>query len=667
LRLEPLEPRALLAAIEIDTPIVDIGGIAYFPGRTDSGDFHLWRSDGTSGGTYPISEVPVYVANHDPGFFANVNGTLYFVGNDAASGPELWKSDGTAAGTVLVRDVRSGSLGSYPLNLTPVGGTLFFDTFDGAKRNLWKSDGTAAGTVLVKNITANNDPQFTNVNGMLFFKASDGTSGYELWKSDGSDAGTMRVKDIRAGSGSSYPTRLTNVNGTLLFTANDGTSGTELWKSDGTDAGTQMLADIRPGGSSSNPEYLAAVGGMLLFSANDGTSGSELWKSDGTAAGTQQVVEIRPGSFGSGPREFVQLGASALFYANSTGARGELWITDGTSGGTAQVSNPLAGASPSFGPANLTKVNGNVFFFVHGNLNGEQLWKSDGTAGGTTPITTFTPSIGFTVADNATALGGRLLFSRDGDGTGKQLLWVSDGTAAGTMLLDFSSQGGNHAPSFLVGPDRGAMDDDGPHVVGNWATSISPGAGDPATQKLAFQLNADHPEYFAAQPEVDASGKLTFTPALNAQGTAIVTIVLSDDGGTAGGGSDRSAPQVFSIQIAKQHPWRNSIEPRDVDNDTHVAANDAVLVINELNAFGSHAFGAADSSDPPYLDVDGDDIVAPGDALEIINWINAGLGGEGESAATNSLSLIEQPEMSLIALLAGDAVSNAAPRRRNAP
>src|SRR5258707_14857355 len=81
---------------------------------------------------------------------------------------------------------------------------------------------------------------FTNVNGVLFFDATDGTTGEALWKSDGTDAGTVLVKDIYPG-GASGLKEFVNVNGTLFFQANDGTHGYELWKSDGTEAGTVMV------------------------------------------------------------------------------------------------------------------------------------------------------------------------------------------------------------------------------------------------------------------------------------------------------------------------------------------------------------------------------------------------------------------------------------------
>ena len=76
----------------------------------------------------------------------------------------------------------------------------------------------------------------TNVGGTLLFTANDGTHGYELWQSDGTQAGTFMVDDIHPGLASgtrSYyysDADLTNVNGTVFFAATDGSTGVELWK-----------------------------------------------------------------------------------------------------------------------------------------------------------------------------------------------------------------------------------------------------------------------------------------------------------------------------------------------------------------------------------------------------------------------------------------------------
>ena len=78
--------------------------------------------------------------------------------------------------------------------------------------------------------------ELTNVNGTLFFTAYNGDgagqNGNELWKSDGTEAGTTLVKDINVGPDDSYPDDLTNVNGTLFFSASDGTETDQLYKID---------------------------------------------------------------------------------------------------------------------------------------------------------------------------------------------------------------------------------------------------------------------------------------------------------------------------------------------------------------------------------------------------------------------------------------------------
>ena len=45
------------------------------------------------------------------------------------------------------------------------------------------------------------------------------------------------------------------------------------------------------------------------------------------------------------------------------------------------------------------------------------------------------------------------------------------------------------------------------------------------------------------------TGTLTYTPAANANGSATVTLHIHDDGGTANGGVDTSAPQTFAIYV----------------------------------------------------------------------------------------------------------------------
>ena len=142
----------------------------------------------------------------------------------------------------------------------------------------------------------------------------------------------------------------------------------------------------------------------------------------------------------------------------------------------------------------------------------------------------------------------------------------------------------NVAPSFVAGANQIAAEDAGGQSVAAWATSISPGPVSEAGQIVNFVVTNDNPDLFDVQPSVSPTGLLTFTSAPNAFGTATITVVLHDNGGTANGGVDTSSPQQFTIAVT--------------------AVNDAPVNIALLNSTvpenaGSNAVvGVLEASDP---------------------------------------------------------------------
>lgn len=118
-----------------------------------TGDGQLWRSDGTTDGTYQVKQIGE-VDSRLIGIqeLVDVNGLIYFSAHDGENGRELWRSDGTEAGTWMVKDIWAGSPGSHPEDLSEVNGTLYFSALSGAGgRQLWTSDGTLEGTVPIEN------------------------------------------------------------------------------------------------------------------------------------------------------------------------------------------------------------------------------------------------------------------------------------------------------------------------------------------------------------------------------------------------------------------------------------------------------------------------------------------------------------------------------------
>jgi VCBS repeat-containing protein len=107
----------------------------------------------------------------------------------------------------------------------------------------------------------------------------------------------------------------------------------------------------------------------------------------------------------------------------------------------------------------------------------------------------------------------------------------------------------NDAPSFTKGADQTVLEDAAAQSVSGWATSISAGPADESAQILTFNVSNDNNALFSVQPAIAADGTLTYTPAADANGSATVTVSLSDDGGTANGGDDTSADQTFTITV----------------------------------------------------------------------------------------------------------------------
>ncbi len=370
--------------------------------------------------------------------FAKVEDQLFFVADDRVHGRELWLSDGTTEGTRLVRDIGPNINGSHPYTveqLTNVNGTLFFVASDGLENDrLWKSDGTESGTVAVGGVEARFLPgglsNLVNVNGVLYF-ASSTSPDSELWRSDGTEAGTYLVKDVNP-NGGSEPTHLTNVNGTLFFLAH-GADGLGLWKSDGTQAGTLLVMDLpREVAGTTDANFLTAVGDLLYFVADDGTSGRELWRSDGTPDGTFLVSDILPGMQSSLPEQLTAVGDQLFFTAIGAGVGRELWRTDGTPEGTQLVMDTAPGiASADYN--GLREYKGKLTYTTSDGVHGFPVWVSDGTPAGTTMLWDETlPTL--EVRGALANLDGILYFQAD-DGTHGSELWRTDGTVQGTRLV----------------------------------------------------------------------------------------------------------------------------------------------------------------------------------------------------------------------------------------
>jgi CSLREA domain-containing protein len=161
------------------------------------------------------------------------------------------------------------------------------------------------------------------------------------------------------------------------------------------------------------------------------------------------------------------------------------------------------------------------------------------------PAVDSTGALTYTPAANANGSATITINLKDNGGTANGGV---DTSAAQSFTITVNAA--NDAPSFTKGADQTVNNTAGAQTVTSWATNISRGPADESGQTLTFQITGNtNSNLFSTQPAVNSSGTLTYTPASNQGGTATITINLKDNGGTANGGVDTSAPQTFTITV----------------------------------------------------------------------------------------------------------------------
>src|SRR5262249_38511956 len=137
----------------------------------------------------------------------------------------------------------------------------------------------------------------------------------------------------------------------------------------------------------------------------------------------------------------------------------------------------------------------------------------------------------YTVAANA---NGTAVVSVQIHGDGGTANGGADACAVQTFNLNVTSV--NDAPSFTKGADQTVLEDSGAQTVNGWATGFNPGPNETGQAVLNYIVSNNNNALFSAQPAIDTSGNLTYTPGANANGSATVTVQVRDNGGTANAG-----------------------------------------------------------------------------------------------------------------------------------
>jgi ELWxxDGT repeat protein len=363
----------------------------------------------------------------------------------------------------LLKDINPGSEYSMPKDFIHLNGKDFFTAFDAEHwLELWVTDGTPDGTHLFLDINPGpfhgvqpiHPKDYTEqaiANGVFYFNADDGQSGFELWRTDGTLAGTWQVKDIRPGAPGSNSGAFTNVNGVIYFVVDDGYNNSQLWKTDGTADGTVLVRDFdyedSPGtiGVDTQTAVMAPLGNLLIFGVNYG-SYYKLWRSDGTDTGKTAFFT---GDYGSDPvvgnwnwpRFMLSHGGLVYFDMSvlqdlSTGDK--LWVSDGTYGGTKIIGTKTGTTYKYYAPRDLTWIGDTLYFSAEDRADSQTLvnkysiWK---LSPGTLEAEEVVGPLDSTPTQLTRLDTNRMVFWRYNAATQKSSLWITNGTAAGTSAL----------------------------------------------------------------------------------------------------------------------------------------------------------------------------------------------------------------------------------------
>ncbi|WP_160311508.1 beta strand repeat-containing protein [Rhodopirellula islandica] len=163
---------------------------------------------------------------------------------------------------------------------------------------------------------------------------------------------------------------------------------------------------------------------------------------------------------------------------------------------------------------------------------------------------------------------------------------LSDGVAAAVALpsIDINIAAVNDAPNFTLGADQSNTEDDGSISVPGFLTGLDAGAANESSQTLTVAVSNDSSSLFTAtgQPAISlVTGELTYELADNQNGTAVVTVVVSDDGATSNGGFD-STTHTFEIEVAPANddPDAGDVTLSDTTEDNALTFTDIDLLAN---------------------------------------------------------------------------------------
>lgn len=265
----------------------------------------LWRSDGTSNGTYIVKDIAPgrgsSVSIYNPKI-AQCNNIVFFAADSTSSGNSnnaiLWRTDGTSKGTYKIEKQVGNSLQNFPRpdDYNVFGNVLYFTTKSASGyKTLWCYFTETNNIVLISQNVSSVNPLVKTGNKLLFFKESGGI--FEVNTTNNSiKTRHSTLTAVNEVTSLKYPYINSAVSGdSFYFNAkNNNTNGFELWKTDS--ISTRMVFNVAKGKKSkdllsSNCRDINVSNNRIFFIADDGIHGRELWTSNENNISEAHIVK----------------------------------------------------------------------------------------------------------------------------------------------------------------------------------------------------------------------------------------------------------------------------------------------------------------------------------------------------------------------------------------
>ncbi|MBD2254823.1 tandem-95 repeat protein [Nostoc parmelioides] len=417
--------------------LVNIDGEIYFIANTDSGNAVVFKIDNVTSKLVEVAEFP-------PGFgyfysdnftFVKVNSKLYltsYTAYDYGIAPKLLQININSGNVEIIKDINFSSDIANISDLTNINGTLYFIASNNSysyERKLWKIDNDTGYAVQVTDLL--NISNLINDSNKTYFIRNKDNGGFELWQLDIATENAIQI--VESNFGSFISSILLNANGKIYFTAYDSNNGYELWQLDITTDNAVLVQDINTGSKLYYPRDFTNIDGTIYFVANSGSNGYELWKID-NSGNAVLVKDINPGSESSNPRNLIKVNDTIYFVADN-GINGyELWKIDNS--GNAVLIKDINSGSESANPHNLINADGTLYFIADDGSNGNQVWQLENQTGKIFRLTNINSGVDYSYPEDSLIYANGTVYFKYNNGTQLAALPVDDLSNQNPLLGD---------------------------------------------------------------------------------------------------------------------------------------------------------------------------------------------------------------------------------------